>query len=287
MSYEIPQALKYEEKIIFGLNARQLSYLGIAGLLVLLLIKTGLPLFLKILLCLISSIFGTALAFLKLDKKLMTRFKYCRSKQHLGYFHKELAQLIEIKNIANKTILLQDNTLLGIIQVTPTNFTIKSAQDKKAIILRYQRFLNSLDFPIQILVRTVNANLDNYINHLKWSVKKRVEKKKNQGLENLFKDYVKFIEKYISENAVKNKVFYVIIHGGKIRKNEQENQQTRLELDNRIIMCRNNLSACGLETFQLNTDELINLITSFFGCTVQLDMKYTSPLTIFHKRGGK
>ena len=176
MSYEIPQALKYEEKVIFGLTMKQLAYLGTAALASAVIFKTRFSIFLKIPAGLLLVSLAGTMAFLKLDSRIADMFNFYKKKQKLGYFDKELGKLIQVKNISDNCILLKDNSLVGILQVRPTNFSIRSRSDKNAIIKNFQQFLNSLDFPIQILVRTVNANIDFYIEHLKTSVKKRVEK---------------------------------------------------------------------------------------------------------------
>jgi len=286
MAYEIPQALKYEEKIIFGLSLRQLAYFGGAAVAVAVIFKTTLPLMIKIPISVMMLSLCSALAFLNLDKKLLELFRFHTSKKHMGYFNSELSKIIGVADISNSFVLLHDNSVIGILQVTPTNFSIKAARDKEAIIKNYQNFLNSLDFPIQILVRTVNVNLDFYLEHLCSAIKKLVEKRKNSGLEKLFNDYTAFIELYIDANAVKNKLFYVIVKGGVLSKNKEQREKTLSELESRLSLCRDNLAACGLPSKRLNTEGLTSLMSSFFGCSVNVESAYTSPLTVFRRKNG-
>ncbi len=274
MTYEIPQALKYEEKIIFGLNLKQIGYLSGAAVLTGIILKTQSPLILKGLGAVVAVSVGAVLAFLKIDNKLLSMLNFYKTKQHLGYFDKKMRKIIGVKEISNNTVVLSDNSCIGILQVTPTNFAIKAKKDKEAVIKNYQNFLNSLDFPVQVLVRTVNVNLDYYIKHLRTAVKKQIEKKKNSGLENLFEDYVCFVENYISENTVKNKLFYVCL-----KSNKPE------ELDNRLELAREGLANCGLASKRLLSEDLTGLILSFFSNSVNISNQYASPLTIF--RGQK
>src|SRR3989344_7431236 len=64
----------------------------------------------------------------------------------------------------------RDNTTkmrkISILKVEPINFTLKNNPEKEVIIRTFQKFLNSLDFPIQIVIATDTLNLDTYLSKL-------------------------------------------------------------------------------------------------------------------------
>ncbi|MFH1671390.1 MAG: hypothetical protein ABH889_01265, partial [Candidatus Portnoybacteria bacterium] len=57
---------------------------------------------------------------------------------------------LEIKEIKDDVIILKNGALRAILMATSINFALKSTEEQDAIIYRYQDFLNSLDFPIQM-----------------------------------------------------------------------------------------------------------------------------------------
>ncbi|MFH1461104.1 MAG: hypothetical protein ABIF84_01655, partial [Patescibacteria group bacterium] len=57
---------------------------------------------------------------------------------------------LEIKEIKDDVVILKNGALRAILMATSINFALKSTEEQDAIIYRYQDFLNSLDFPIQM-----------------------------------------------------------------------------------------------------------------------------------------
>jgi|ETN01SMinimDraft_4_1059930.scaffolds.fasta_scaffold21445_2 hypothetical protein len=278
MAYEIPQSLKYEEKIIFGLTTRQLAYLSISCLPIAILFKTGLPFALKIIFSVMCVSIGGSFAFLKLDKKFFEIFQFYKSNNQLGFFDKKISEIIGVKKVECDLIILNDNSIVGILQVIPINFETKAETDQKAIIKNYQEFLNSLDFPIQLLVKTVNVDIDDYLKHLRTEIQRKINSKRSK-MQKLFESYVEFIEDYLKNNSVKNKLFYVIIRGGRISRNKTENEKILTEIENRLLVCKEGLSKCGLKTNRIKSEALVPLMLSFFGFSVNIKQNYSSPLT--------
>ena len=286
MAYEIPQALRYEEKIILGLTFKQLAYIGAAGLLAVAVWKSPAPLFAKVSLIALFLIIGGALAFLKLDEYASNAIKHYKSPRNMGCMDASMRSFVGVNDIRDDTIVLKDGSARTILQVMPINFAIRSPGDKDAIIQSFQRFLNSLDFPVQILVRTVNLNLDSYLEYLRSTIGKRVSKKRSQKLRDMFEDYCKFLEQYIEENAVQDRLFYLIISGRSAKASSEDSRRRQLEeLKIRARVCREGLSTAGLRSRRLNTGQLISLLASFFEGYVEVENDYLSPLTLFERYG--
>jgi hypothetical protein len=62
---------------------------------------------------------------------------------------------------------MKDGSSRMVLKVNATNFNLKSTDEQDAILISYQRFLNSINFPIQIVVRSVKVDIEAYINKLK------------------------------------------------------------------------------------------------------------------------
>ncbi len=52
---------------------------------------------------------------------------------------------------------------IAILKVESINYSIKPEEERKAIIYAFQKFLNSLDFPIQIIMNTGVLDLNAYL----------------------------------------------------------------------------------------------------------------------------
>ena len=69
-------------------------------------------------------------------------------------------QFVEVSEIKEDVVILKNGSLRAILDVAAINFDLKSTDEQTAIIQQYQHFLNSLDFPIQILVNSKKFNID-------------------------------------------------------------------------------------------------------------------------------
>ena len=69
-----------------------------------------------------------------------------------GKIKSSTQQFLDIAEIKGDTVVMRDGSLRSILMVSSINFALKSEQEQTAIIYQYQNFLNSLNFPIQILM---------------------------------------------------------------------------------------------------------------------------------------
>jgi len=303
MPYEIPQNLKYKEKIAFGLTFIQLVWLALfSGLTAIIFFKTNLMLELKFLFALIFLGTGTGFAFFGLLEHLKNIYSFKKQKKELGFFDSEMKKFLNIKKIEENAVYLNDNSLRAIIEVQPINFGMLSSSEQKAVISAYKDFLNSIDYPIQITARTVNLSLDDYLNKLE----EKTRQEGNQKLTQEMTSFREFIKKFIEENTIKNRLFYIIVpYNANSNVNpiedlttqtknlllKQKNQtQTELnketalnQLEIRIELCREKLKRCNLLTKRLNTEELASLLASFFDGFIETKNNYSSILTLTEK----
>ena len=68
--------------------------------------------------------------------------------------------------IHDNTIILKNGHLRQVLLCSSINFSLKSEQEQTAIIFGYQNFLNSLNFPVQILMQYKKLDLSNYLKKL-------------------------------------------------------------------------------------------------------------------------
>ncbi len=307
MAYEIPQNLKYSEKIAFNLTFWQLLWLGLFwGLSAVIFFKFELNFYLKFLLCFLFVCLGVGFSFFNFFDYLKVYWNYRKGLRKAGFFDSKLNDFVEVKKIEDNTIFLNNNSLRAILEITPINFSILSEAEQKAIVSAYRDFLNSLDFPVQIVMRTVSLNLDEYL----FNLKKNVIELNNVELEKQFESFKEFIQTFIEENSVKNRLFYVVVPYSPYSKTQplkdffvnlknlfsKKKQKTSFKLNEeialnqlnvRVQLCSEKLKTCGLFVKRLNEDQLFGLLASFFDSFIPAENNYFFPLTLLEKFSGE
>ena len=236
LAYEIPQQLQHKEKIVFGLTFTQLGWVSIFGTIALFILTRKGNLFNNIVLASIPAILGVLFTFFDITK-------YIRNIYYFLKFRKadinQMNSIIGIKRIENDIIYSYKD--VAILQVFPINFGIKNNEDKDAIILGFQKFLNSLDFPIQFVITSTSLNIDEYLNQLKSKV---------NNIE-LFNDFSKFLKSIILINKMHNRLFYVIIPKSS-------------DLGIQCKICIERLTSLGLKVFRLTDAQILKNLYTFF-----------------------
>ena len=74
---------------------------------------------------------------------------------------------VDVEEIRDGTIVLKSGAIRSVLLVSSLNFDLKSTEEQDALISQYQGFLNSLDFPIQIVVSSRRFNIEPYLEILK------------------------------------------------------------------------------------------------------------------------
>src|SRR3989338_5560790 len=253
MTYEIPSQLEYKEKIMFGLTFSQLAYALLFGVIVLIIFtKTNLDLTIKISLALLPS--TLAILFMFFDaKQWLVNWKHFLAFRKINLMDRKMIKFFDIKKI-EKNILYISDKKLAFIKVEPINFIIKNEREKETIITSFQQFLNSLDFPLQIMMGTETLNLDKYLDNLNNRVIAKYQK--------LFNSLKLFLSALIKDTAMIDRKFYIIIP-------EKENIAVQLNL---VAEKLNNM---GIKAKQLEDKEIEKLLTSLFPKDENDKKKYT------------
>ena len=127
-----------------------------------------------------------------------------KTKKSLGSPTQQFLKLAEIRD---DLIVMNDGTLRAVLAVSSTNFDLKSEEEQNALIYSYQRFVNSLEFHIQILVQSRKMDIAEYMSKLKVMA----EKQTNELLRMQTQEYIEFIDRLVESANVMNKNFYVIV----------------------------------------------------------------------------
>lgn len=189
---------------------------------------------------------------------------------------KSTQSFLRISEIKNNVVVLDNGSLRAILAVSSTNFDLKSQDEQNAIIYNFQRFLNSLEFSIQILMQSRKMEIGGYIEKLK----NIAERQTNELLRVQTLEYIEFINRLIENASIMNKNFYIVVPldesifpqasgffskifgGGKTKEVKQriENfEKLKEKLDNRVTSVSANLSSLGLRGEPLKTEQIIQL----------------------------
>lgn len=74
---------------------------------------------------------------------------------------------LPFSEIRDNMLVMKDGSSRMVLRVHALNFNLKSIEEQDAILMSYQRFLNALNFPIQIIVRSLRVDIEAYIGKLK------------------------------------------------------------------------------------------------------------------------
>ncbi|MFA6024592.1 MAG: hypothetical protein WC777_05325 [Candidatus Gracilibacteria bacterium] len=193
---------------------------------------------------------------------------------------KESTQMhLKIAEIHDSTVILKNGGLRSVLKTSSINLSLKSEQEQNAVIYSYQNFLNTLEFPIQIVVRSKKLDLDDYIIKLK----KIGVKQANPLLQKQTFEYTEYISRLVEYANIMEKQFFVVVPQEafgqerrgflksflenifpqdsvvKIQQRQRQFEELKKRLSQRTNTVRAGLEGCGLKVEELNTEELIEL----------------------------
>lgn len=188
-----------------------------------------------------------------------------------------------IAEIRDGIVIMNDGSFRSVIMVKSVNFDLMSPEEQEAIEYAYQGFLNSLNFPIQIFIRSQKVDLSPYISKLD----KIRNEHDNMLLAMLMEDYIGYIDQLSQQTNIMDKKFYIVVPFSlqadvqkaltqsknfltgivgllsskeqKVVINEADLEKAKTELRNRVQAVLQGLIQCSIQALPLDTQELIEL----------------------------
>lgn len=198
---------------------------------------------------------------------------------------------LPIAEIKDGVVVLKDGTMRKVLMTSSINFALKSEDEQNALISSYVGFLNSLDFPIQIVVQSRKLQIQSYLDKL-IEIEREQE---NELLRVQTADYRAFIQELVDIGQIMTKKFYVVVPydplshkqkgffsrlkeilspGSTIRLKEDRFKQRKEDLEMRVRQVAGGLESMGLQIVELNTQALIEL----FYTTYNPDISFAESL---------
>ena len=191
-------------------------------------------------------------------------------------------QFVPVKEVRDGIVVMKDETLATVVLVSSINLSLKSYDEQRATLSQFQSFLNTLDFPIQIVVQSRRYDIRPYI----LSLEERLKVQKEPLLRVQTQEYIEFIRSFTEEVNVMRKSFFVVIPYippalnqksstiGKIFSffNKKQTvtdmtanfEEERTQLEQRVSVVEQGLSRLGLRVAQLGTQEVIEVLYKTF-----------------------
>jgi len=115
--------------------------------------------------------------------------------------------LVQIYDIKDEIVILKNGALRSVLKVSAINFELRSEDEQIAIVQNFQNFINSVDFPIQIMVRSVQLDLSDYVR----SLTEATDNMSNELLKIQATEYAKFVGELAQLSNIMAKSFYVVV----------------------------------------------------------------------------
>jgi type IV secretory pathway VirB4 component len=195
---------------------------------------------------------------------------------------KATQEFVPIKEVRDGVVILKDGSLRSILLASSLNFSLKSDDERNAILFQFQDFLNSLDFPVQISIQSRRLDIRPYIALLE----ERYKEQTNDLMKIQTREYIGFIKNFTESTNIMTKSFFVvvpytpaIIQGGTlsklnplIKKNKGEEvkqdetnfEENRTQLEQRVGVVEQGLVRSGVRVALLGTEEVIELFYKIF-----------------------
>ena len=164
---------------------------------------------------------------------------------------------IDIEGIWDGILLLPGNQYRVALNVSSVNFELKSEAEQDALIETYQSFLNSLSYPMQIIIRIRELDLDKYLEEFRDSVSNESEEVYKTQVNN----YCEFVSSLVVTNKILARSFYVVIPFVGI---ETDRMIIKEQLSLYCDIVAKGLAMLGIHSHILTSLELLDLFYSFY-----------------------
>ncbi|MBM3231314.1 TraC family protein, partial [Candidatus Peregrinibacteria bacterium] len=201
-------------------------------------------------------------------------------------------RFLPISEIRNDTVLLKRGGLRAVLEIEALNFNLKSETEQMGIINGYESFINTLTFPLQIVVRSRKVNIDPYLEQ----IREKAQKQDNELLRSQTEGYALFVEKIVEVADIMQKRFLVVIpyddteqkksglsqffswiglddSGGKINMRRKYFTAKATKLKDRVNLVDTGLRNIGLQTRRLTTSDLIELYYEIYNPKTSQEQK--------------
>lgn len=114
---------------------------------------------------------------------------------------------IEVEDVKDDILLLKDSSAAAVIEVGAVNFWLLSQEEQESMVYSYASLLNSLSFPVQVLIISKKMDVSSYLDYLQG----KIHAHPNQLMKKRLQSYQEFVNVVVKKNTVLEKRFFFVI----------------------------------------------------------------------------
>lgn len=197
-------------------------------------------------------------------------------------------EFVPIKEVRDGVVILKDGGMRSVLLCSSLNFSLKSEDERNAILFQFQDFLNSLDFSAEIVIQSRKLDIRPYIALME----EREKAQANNLMKIQVREYIEFIRSFTESTNIMTKHFFVVVPytpgiinvsgkgnpigdiaskfglGGTNREQAAASEagfdENRSQLEERVSVVEQGLVRCGIRVARLGTEEVIELFYKAF-----------------------
>lgn len=192
---------------------------------------------------------------------------------------------VPIEQVRDGILVLKDGSIRAILMASSINIVLKSEDEQVAILGQFQKFLNSLDFSVQIFIQSRELDIRPYLALLET----RYGEQQNELMKIQVREYIDFVKSFVAGSSIMTKGFYMVVPynpravggtaeaasglkallGGSSSKTDdhvsmQLFEEYRSQIEQRVAVVVQGLARTGVRAAQLGTEEVIELFYRLF-----------------------
>lgn len=114
---------------------------------------------------------------------------------------------LQLSEVRDNMVIMIDGSMRAVVACKSINFDLMSEREREGVEFSYQSFLNSLNFPVQILIRSQRVDIGPYLDKLSYI--RRTQDNMLLGV--LMDDYINYIDTLSQEANIMEKTFYIVV----------------------------------------------------------------------------
>ena len=176
---------------------------------------------------------------------------------------------LQLSEVRDNMVIMIDGTMRAVVACKSINFDLMSEREREGVEYSYQNFLNSLNFPIQILIRSQRVDIGPYLDKLVTT--RRTQDNMLLGV--LMDDYINYIDVLAQEANIMEKTFYIVVPY--FPKGDVANlvEQGKGFFGKLFAKPTNNVTRIDTATYQKAKDEIKNRVDNVIGGMFQIGVQ--------------
>ncbi len=191
-------------------------------------------------------------------------------------------EFVAVDEIREGVVILKNGGLRAVLMCGSRNLELESIDSRDAVISAYADFINSFDWPVQIIIHSRKLDINPYLQTLD----EKLKTQENELLKIQTAEYIDFIRNFVTLTDIMVKRFYVGIPFDPIEsrtegpmekltslfpKNRSKNvfpeekfKEYKSQLLQRVEHTIITLAHVGIKASRLGTDELVELFYNLY-----------------------